>query len=243
MTKKKFEFEWRQLMLEGVVIVISILLAFAIDAWWDERQAAERDSERLVRVQSELRLNSEMLQQRISFLDRAATSVYAVQGWMGPEPEIVDINTFTEAWDGVFSIGTLSLVTRAIDDFLAAGSSTSNASNARNEVNDKLSTWYYHADQLEGQYEILRQEHDALSQYSTANPRVPALGATGAVGAQLNLPKSKFPYDQSALMSDPVLESLLALYLIRLKFVMFVAKDLRTRNNELLEDIAAVLNE
>ena len=38
---------WTRIALEGVVIVISILLAFGIDAWWDRRQAAERFQETL----------------------------------------------------------------------------------------------------------------------------------------------------------------------------------------------------
>jgi len=29
---------WKRLVLEATAIVASILLAFAIDAWWDERQ-------------------------------------------------------------------------------------------------------------------------------------------------------------------------------------------------------------
>ena len=33
---------WARIVLEGGVIVVSILLAFGIDAWWDRRQAAGR---------------------------------------------------------------------------------------------------------------------------------------------------------------------------------------------------------
>ena len=32
-------------MVEGLVIVLSILLAFAIDAWWDERQERIEEGE------------------------------------------------------------------------------------------------------------------------------------------------------------------------------------------------------
>lgn len=31
---------WKRISVEAVAIVGSILLAFAIDAWWDERQVA-----------------------------------------------------------------------------------------------------------------------------------------------------------------------------------------------------------
>ena len=35
------QIRWGRLAVEGVVIVLSILLAFAIDAGWDARQASE----------------------------------------------------------------------------------------------------------------------------------------------------------------------------------------------------------
>lgn len=37
---------WARILVEGVVVVISILLAFGIDAWWDQRQG--RDAERVL---------------------------------------------------------------------------------------------------------------------------------------------------------------------------------------------------
>ena len=38
MTKK---IPWLRVWVEGVVIVVSILLAFGIQAWWDERQESQ----------------------------------------------------------------------------------------------------------------------------------------------------------------------------------------------------------
>ncbi len=35
---RSYTIEWKRLITEGGVIVVSILLAFAIDAWWHERQ-------------------------------------------------------------------------------------------------------------------------------------------------------------------------------------------------------------
>src|SRR5687767_6329967 len=43
----------RGLLLEGLVIVISILAAFALDRWWDARMAAEEEQQVLDRLQSE----------------------------------------------------------------------------------------------------------------------------------------------------------------------------------------------
>ena len=43
-----------RLFVEGLVIVVSILLAFALDAWWDGRQEAEIEKEMLTALESEL---------------------------------------------------------------------------------------------------------------------------------------------------------------------------------------------
>lgn len=45
--------QWTRLALEGAAIVVSILLAFAIDAWWDDREdrAAERSAARRLVVE------------------------------------------------------------------------------------------------------------------------------------------------------------------------------------------------
>lgn len=37
------EIPWRRLTVEGAAIVVSILLAFGIDAWWDERNDLHRE--------------------------------------------------------------------------------------------------------------------------------------------------------------------------------------------------------
>jgi len=38
--------QWKQIFAEGVAIVVSILLAFSIQAWWEERQ--EREDEQII---------------------------------------------------------------------------------------------------------------------------------------------------------------------------------------------------
>jgi len=44
---------WKRIVVEGAAIVVSILLAFAIDAWWDERQERIEEKEILLGLRSE----------------------------------------------------------------------------------------------------------------------------------------------------------------------------------------------
>ena len=48
-----------RLIFEGTAIVISILLAFAIDAWWDERRERVREGEILLALQADFKANRE----------------------------------------------------------------------------------------------------------------------------------------------------------------------------------------
>jgi hypothetical protein len=51
---------WKRISVEAAAIVASILLAFAIDAWWIERQDRLQESEMLGRLSAEITLNIEL---------------------------------------------------------------------------------------------------------------------------------------------------------------------------------------
>ena len=132
------------------------------------------------------------------------------------------------------------MVRRAADDYLGAGQELTFESV---DIRGSLSEWYFFADRLENQYEILRTEHWTLIDYANRIPAAPGLNIALASPVMKKLPKSKFPFDQSALLTDPVLEALLANYLIRLKFVASQAQEQQERQARLLVSIDAVIAE
>jgi hypothetical protein len=52
---------WSRILLEGIVIVGSILLAFGIQAWWDQRQERIAEAEYLAAVRDEIERNLDAL--------------------------------------------------------------------------------------------------------------------------------------------------------------------------------------
>ena len=56
---------WSRLSLEGLVIVVSILLAFALDATWDDRQEKFRRDEYLSVLEDEFRAAAEEMQEQL----------------------------------------------------------------------------------------------------------------------------------------------------------------------------------
>ena len=55
------QFEWRRAIGEGAFVLAGILLAFWIDAWWDDFQRAGLETELLVSLTSDLVRNHEQL--------------------------------------------------------------------------------------------------------------------------------------------------------------------------------------
>ncbi|MDP2957169.1 MAG: hypothetical protein Q8N53_12170 [Longimicrobiales bacterium] len=72
---------------EGVLIVISILSAFALDAWWDARLARQEEADVLVRLRAEAVSNRDQLLERIDnhrSVQRAAEAILALTGSSAP---------------------------------------------------------------------------------------------------------------------------------------------------------------
>ncbi len=54
---------WTRVLLEGAVIVLSVLLAFGIQAWWDDLSEAREETRLLRAVLEEARANQAMLEE------------------------------------------------------------------------------------------------------------------------------------------------------------------------------------
>jgi hypothetical protein len=220
------------------VIVVSILLAFAIDAWWEERIARNFEVEQLVRVSAELEANSERLQRKIDTISAAIEGAGDFISWMGPKPIDVSADVYRKQWGKFYSIGTLSVLRSAAQDYLATG----RAGKARHEdIRHALAVWHTDADELEDQYDLLRVAHANINDYlQNLVPLLHDITASGAVDENL---ASKFPYDHGEVLADPLLESRMAIYLIRLEFVLDQALDLQQQQSELMDIIVAATRE
>ena len=56
---------WSRLLFEGVVVVISILVAFAIDAWWDSRKAKLLEADFLTRLEVAFEENAQLAESAV----------------------------------------------------------------------------------------------------------------------------------------------------------------------------------
>ena len=104
----KAQIRWLRVFVEGVVIVGSILLAFGIEAWWDERVERGEIRQDLANITRELVDNRERIMFQLDLMDRMASGGEAMLKLMESDPATHVTNMpDTLAWLGTAISGTL----------------------------------------------------------------------------------------------------------------------------------------
>lgn len=101
---------WRQLLVESVLVVMSVLLALALNAWYDHSQEQEKVQRALRGLHAELVENRKRLQFRVSH-HRALLDTFRTDSLSFRKPlslRNIDINT--QAWETAQQTGTIGLM-------------------------------------------------------------------------------------------------------------------------------------
>jgi hypothetical protein len=124
MTKTQ-DIPWNRIAVEAVAIVASILLAFSIDAWWEDHQDRAAEQRILVGLKSEFEQNLELIEIELSYRNAVVDSIFKLfDASVSPtslEPEVLDglvgdltwwqnIKYSRGAIDGLLQSGRLSLI-------------------------------------------------------------------------------------------------------------------------------------
>jgi len=230
--------EWDRLLVEGVVIVASILLAFAIDASWENRLERQAEKGQLLSVLAELETNAERIQDKLDALAIAEVAAREFLSWTGPEPQTVTESELTAAFTRMYSIGSFEFLRGASNTYLSGAQS---AAISHVNVRKSIAGWYEDGDELERQYSWLREVHASLETYLVDT--VPMLYFDASHPAMSGIAQSRFTMNHAALLADQRFESRVSLYLIRIKFFQEQAAELLDSHAELIVQIRAVVND
>jgi len=131
------QIEWRRLLTEGIVIVVSILLAFSIDAWWDSVQDRAEEREILSLLRAEFEANQKVLAR--------TAGIHRLN--LGAMREIIsasetDISTHDESLDSLFRQAAGTPHYNPATGALAATISSGRIDLVRNiELRNRLAGW------------------------------------------------------------------------------------------------------
>jgi hypothetical protein len=201
---------WKRLVTEGLVIMVSILLAFAIDAWWDDQQEKRSAEGQVARVVAELQANVFLLQGQAEALEESTRATREFLLLMAPEPEPVSESKVASLVERMYSVGTISLNHSAADAFLSTGQLTDGPwVQIRLDLADLLSDVQ---SSESSSLELRQMRPDMITRLQTY-----ISGLNNARGHPLmsDYAPSKFPSDTAALLSDMQFEGAIANYAIR----------------------------
>ncbi len=112
---------WLRVFLEGGVIVGSILLAFSLDAWWDDRVRENELRNQLAVVARELRSSREALQRALDVHDMNAHLAQHLATTLGRVAEGAEVVVSDTLVGPLFPQVTADVTTGSLDAFIAAG--------------------------------------------------------------------------------------------------------------------------
>ena len=197
-----------RLLLEGLTIVVSILLAFWIDAMWDLSRERAQGLEHLEAVRTELQDNRDLLARYAAGCegDNLAANRQLL-ALMGPSPEPVPLDSVTRLLAATFASPPPSLRTIAFDAMVASGALVDVGSQ---ELQTEFRTWEAVLRTRESRVSIFNANLEKTVDYLVSS------GVFGPAGSsRVALPESRFGVEARTLLSDQVLEGWLRNMAIR----------------------------
>ena len=189
-----------RVVVEGLTIVLSILAAFMIDAWWDGRVQQSRAAEHLQQLSIQLSANAEVLAEARLLATRARDASRALTEAIGPVGADLPSDSLARLLDDTFRVNVGALELSALDAVLSEGGL---AARAGPELQRALIQYRNRASTFAVENALyLEARRDLIDTLIDLNASVRVVIARGS-----DLDASDFPLPTTELLRDVKLES------------------------------------
>lgn len=110
-----------RMLLEGTAILLSILLAFSIDAAWDQRQEREADVTRLSALYGELQTHKVLLAEAIAAHRATVEYGYELIGLLSAKPSSGEASRITELLNGLLNYYRINAPFGSLETAISSG--------------------------------------------------------------------------------------------------------------------------
>ena len=190
---------------EFVVIVVSILAAFGLDAWWDGRVELGETRAQQETLSAEFSATRNDLVTLRETLESLRAQVAALLPHISPDAALLPIDSLNTMIDLTFRLGTVELGMGSVEALLASGGL---AAIPDNDLKALLASWPAEVARLRRQSGLLEQNREQIIDY--LHDRVPTLDITHKTGQMSRYPASSFRSGSAVLQRDMRLEGLFA---------------------------------
>lgn len=113
--------QWKRTAVEGIAIVVSILLAFWIDTWWEDRKEARLEVVYLLELQEDFELNKSRLEDQAAELEETARSMLVLQEQSALESPSMSVSELNENFSQIINMSSFFPVNRAYANMTGSG--------------------------------------------------------------------------------------------------------------------------
>jgi hypothetical protein len=189
--------------LEFLVIVASILAAFALDAWWDSRAERDRVLTRLSALETELESTRGYIGDQRARLESVRVAVSDLLRHVSPDAALLAPDSLNVLMDLSFRMGTIELQGRAPQTMESAGD-VATLENA--ELTGLLASWPIALAEVRTKSALLEDNRERILDY--LHGRYPTLDITQKTGDMGRYPHSSFEASAAAIQRDRRVEGL-----------------------------------
>lgn len=229
---------WIRIGAESVAIIASILLAFAIDAWWEQRIEHIRSDAQLGTISNELievELRLTRLDERLVGLRQAVSDLLR---HVGPETPLESMDSLVSLVDLSFRAAKIELPTGSMQALLASGE-LSNIAN--HELKALLASWPTEVSRLRNQSGLLEENREEIIRY--LHDKIPTLDIAYKTDQMDAYPQSSFVGDPAILQRDMKVEGLFGNRGMMIEDTLNIVSELRNQTTKSVTLIEAVLTE
>lgn len=223
-------------LVEFVVIVGSILAAFALDAWWTARSEDRDTRARLETLRDEFEATRAELARQSDRLESVRRGVADVLPLISPNGPTVTVDSIAGLVDMSFRMSTIELQTGSLQALLASGQLADIESQ---ELTALLAGWPAEVARLRRQSQLLEDNRERIIEY--LHDRIPTLAITQKTGQMDRYPGTSFSVPATAFQRDMKLEGLFGNRGMMIEDTDDIVRDLDARAGRALVLIDEVL--
>ena len=188
---------------EFIVIVLSILAAFTLDAWWDRRTGANQARSQLETLHAEFAANQEDLAELRRRLQSMKIAVASLLPHVSPNAALLKPDSLSTLLDLSFRLGTVELRTGSVQALLASGEL---ADIGDSKLKALIASWPAEVAALRRQSALLEENREIILDY--LHDRFPTLEIAHKTGQMSRYPRSNFTANAAAVQRNMRVEGL-----------------------------------
>lgn len=220
---------WGDVTRDVVLIVASILIAFALDAWWDGLGERRAQSEQISTLLAEFETARNRITSLSGAIQDASQATNKLLTLMGPEAAAPDSEKFFNLLERSLNFGGAIPSQTALVSVLATGNPKIGESDSLIEL---LWNWPALMEDIKVDFALLDQNRDVDLQTALVNIGIGGIGATPSV-ERLGLPPSSFPIDTARMVRSVEVYAALSYRALRLR-VLSLSVDKAIRRVDLI---------